>query len=384
MFVIDSKNWLSELAIGQERLLIELWLETLASDTSAMYWPPVCSTFQTLRNLMTTLQEVERDILYAYHVRQLADETLDRLAECGWLKSGYSDDLNVLRDLLVRLRDIHKRDEKLGNDEERSRKVSQWEARKTASSFFRAFLSKVERDGLIGQQVDHVNQLTANAATPFDVLCRAVGEFTNDLVHLGHSRDHLHGRMLGAVLKQPVAPLPNPPLLDRFDTARSLGQRMAGGCEVLFMVAARATVPDSDNIRFVNKVPATFPLLAGSPFLKTQKRFAVVNVDFTLDRRTASEQAYRHLLRYLHSTRLDHFEFERSVVRRAVVRVASGNTQEVTGSWRLPHCELHNDDLFYDMAKEGRNESTFAELDRVLYWLEQARRWDDVGQLIAL
>jgi hypothetical protein len=386
MFVVDSNKWHPELAPGQERLLIELWLEALATDTSPLCWSPVCSTFQTLRNLLAALREVERDILFAYHVRDSAEETLERLGECGWLKSGYAEDLVVLRELLRRLADIHKREENLGNEEERSRKVNQEEARKTASSFLRAFLAKVERDGLVGQQVDHVKRLTAEPATPFDVLCRAVGELTNDLVHLGHSRDHLHGWMIGAVLKQPdpMPPAP-PPLLDRFDSARALGQRIAGGCEVLFMVNALATVPDSDGIRFVGSVPANFPLSGGSPFLKTQKRFAVVTVEHTLDRRAATEQAHRHLLRYLHSTRLDHLSFDRTVVRRAAVRiVASGNTQEVSEIRGLPHCELHNDELFYAMSKQGRNEGTFAELDRVLYWLEQARRWDDVGRLIAL
>lgn len=386
MFVVDSSKWHPALAPGQERLLIELWLETQAVDTAALYWPPVCSTFQTLRNLLTTLREVERDILRDYHVRDSAEESLDRLAECEWLKSGYADDQVVLRAVLSRLRDIHKRDEKDGTEDERSRKVSQEEARKTATSFLRAFLAKVERDGLVGQQVDHVKRLTADAEIPFDVLCRAVGELANDLVHLGHSRDHLHGWMMGTVLKQPVPLPPNPPqLLDRFDQARTLGQRIAGGCEVLFMVAAPKAVPDSDGIRFLDTMPSNFPLPGGSMFLKTQKRFAVVAVEHTLDRRAATEQAHRHLLRYLHSTRLDHIEFDRSVAKRAAVRfVANGHTQEVGGSWGLPHCELHNDEPFYAIPKPERNESTFAELDRVLYWLEQARRWDDVGRLIAL
>ncbi len=386
MFVVDSNKWHAPLAPGQERLLIELWLEALATDTSPLCWPPVCSTFQTLRNLLTTLREVERDILFAYHVRDSADETLDRLGDCGWLKSRYADDLVVLRELLGRLCDIHKKDDKLGNEDERSRKISQEEARKTTSSFLRAFLAKVERDGLVGQQVDGVKRLTADLATPFDVLSRAIGELANDLVHLGHSRDHLHGWMLGAVLKQPTPLPPNPPpLLDRFDSARTLGQRIAGGCEVLFMVNAPPTVPDSDGIQLVGSVPANFLLVAGSPFLQTQKRFAVVTVEHTLDRRAATEQARRHLLRYLHSTRLDHLSFDRTVVRRAAVRIiASGNTQEVSEIRELPHCELHNDEPFYSMPKQGRNEGTFAELDRVLYWLEQARRWDDVGRLIAL
>jgi hypothetical protein len=386
MFVVDSKKWHPALAPGQERLLIELWLEALAADTAVLDWPPVCSTAQTLRNLLATLVEVERDILYAYHVWHLAEEAGDRLAECAWLKAAYSDDLAVLDDLLTRLRDIHKKKEKLDADAERSRAATQAEARKTAASFLRAFIAKVDRDGMVGPQVDHLRLLTANAATDFSVLARAVGELVNDLVHLGHSRDHLHGWMVGAVLRQP-APLPaNPlPLLNRFDAARSLGQRIVGGCEVMFMVTVPVAVPDADGIRFVGAVPNTFPLLAGSPFLKTQKRFAIVTVPQTLDCRAATEQAHRHLLRYLHSTRLDHLSFSRDVAQRAAVRiVATGSIQEVNELRSLPHCELHNDELFYATPREGRNEGTFAELDRAMYWLEQARRWDEVGRLLAL
>lgn len=384
MFVVAHKKWQPALAPGQERLLIELWLEALAIDTAALDWPPVCSTSQTLRNLLTTLIEVERNILYAYHVGHLAEEVLERVADCGWLEASYSDDLVVLRDLLTRLRDIHRRVEILDAEKQRSRTFSQDEAGKTTASFLRAFLAKVDRGGLVGRQVDHLKTLTADVTTNFDVLGRAVGELVNDLVHLGHSRDHLHGWMIGAVLRQPD-PLPNPtPLLNRFDAARSLGQQFPGGCEVMFMVAAPVAVPDSDGIRFVGSVPNNFPLPGGSPFLKTQKRFAIVTVIRTFDRQAATEQAHRHLVRYLHSTRLDHLSFDRMVTQRSAVRNAAGNTQEVIGLRGLPHCELHNDVLFYSTPREGRNEGTFAELDRAMYWLEQARRWDDVGRLLAL
>jgi len=59
-------------------------------------------------------------------------------------------------------------------------------------------------------------------------------------------------------------------------------------------------------------------------------------------------------------------------------------TLEIQGSRRLSPTKLHNDEEFYRMPSVGRNEGTSAELDRVLYWIEQSRRWDDVGRLIAL
>jgi hypothetical protein len=410
MFVVNSSKWPPSPAPGQERLLIELWLEALASDTSAPYWPAICSTLQTLRNLLTTLQEVDRQILREYHVRDSVEESLHRLDDCGWLKANYDDDLTVLRDILARLRDIHtdekkdkkdakkdgkkdKKDEKAegkeepsGNEEDRARKASQETARRTATSFLRAFLAKVERENPIDKQVALICELTADTSTRFDVLSHAVEELVNDLVHLGHSRDHLHGWMIGAVLKHPNPKPPDlPPVLDRFRSARHLGQKLENGCEVLFMVSATAEVPDSDGIHFLDTVPLTFSLPGASPFLTTAKRFAVVTVPNALDRRAACEQAHRHLLRYLHSTRLDHIPFDRTVANRAAVRiVASGNTQEVRSGTGLASCELHNDDEFYTMPSAGRNRDTFAELDRVLYWLEQSRRWDDVGRLIAL
>jgi len=380
MFVVDSKKWQGAPASGQERLLIELWLEALASDTTALYWPPICSALQTLRNLLTTLQEVDRQLLREYHVQNSAEETLERLSECGWLKENYNDDLTVLDELLVRLRDNHKAPSK--TDEEKNRNANQESIRRTVTSFLKAFLAKVGQNNPVAQQVNYVKRLSADVKTTFEILTRAVAELANDLVHLGHSRDHLHSWMVGAVLKSRDLN----PILNRFDAARALGQRLDGGCEVAFIVSGPpAEVPNSDRIRFLDKIPSDFLLPSTSPFLTTQKRIALVTVETALDRRAAADQAHRQLMRYLHSTRLDHLNFERSVAKRAAVRiVASGTTQEVHSGPGFASYELHNDDELYSMPTANRNEGTFAELDRVLYWLEQSRRWDDVGRLIAL
>src|SRR5437868_2083517 len=118
MFVVNSSEWRAELAQGQDRLLVELWLELASAYTTPLYCPPLCSTLQTLRNLLTTLQEVERQILREYHVRDSVEEILERIEECGWLLDRFPDDLTILREHLLRLRESHKED-KAGNEEDR-------------------------------------------------------------------------------------------------------------------------------------------------------------------------------------------------------------------------------------------------------------------------
>src|SRR5262245_19835746 len=109
-----------------------MWLELVSADTSTLYQPPLCSTLQTIRNLASTLYEVERGILLEYHVRDSAEETLDRLKDCGWMKEIYSDDLVVLKELLQRLRDAHA-ESKVTADEEKSRKQHQEAMRTTVA-----------------------------------------------------------------------------------------------------------------------------------------------------------------------------------------------------------------------------------------------------------
>lgn len=395
MFVLNSSRWRSDRSQGQDRLLVELWLELASAYTTALYCPPLCSTLQTLRNLLTTLQEVERQILREYHVRDSVEEILERLEECGWLLDRFPDDLIILREHFLRLRESHKED-KTGNEEdrgkkdderskkeeERHRKALQAEARRSVTSVLRAFIAKVDQDSPISQQVRFVRSQAAEASTRFDVLSRAVAEVVNDLIHAGHSRDHLHGWMMGAVLKS----TDTRQYLDRFDTARNLGHAQDGGWEVLFAVAAPAEVQNSERIRFSDSLPPQFTLPTTSPMRQaTRKRFAVVTVPLAPDRRAALDQAYRLLLRYLHSTRLEHLDFERSISGNAAVRMVTANqVSEIQGSRRLLPGKLHNDEDFYKMSSAGRNEGTFAELDRVLYWIEQSRRWDDVGRLLAL
>lgn len=395
MFVVNSSRWRSDRSQGQDRLLVELWLELASAYTTAVYCPPLCSTLQTLRNLLTTLQEVERQILREYHIRDSVEEILERLEECGWLPDRFRDDLIILREHLLRLRESHKED-KTGNEEdrgkrederskkedERIRKTQQAEARRSVTSVLRAFIAKVDQDSPISQQVRFVRSLAADPNTRFDVLSRAVAEVVNDLIHAGHSRDHLHGWMMGTVLKS----TDTRPYLDRFDSARNLGRPQNGGWEVLFAVAAPQEVQNSERIRFSDSLPAQFALPATSPLRQqTRKRFAVVTVPVAPDRRAAMDQAYRLLLRYLHSTRLEHLDFERSISGNAAVRMVTANqVSEIQGSRRLLPGKLHNDEDFYTMPSSGRNEGTFAELDRVLYWIEQSRSWDEVGRLVAL
>jgi hypothetical protein len=395
MFVVNSSEWRADLSQGQDRLLVELWLELASAYTTSLYCPPLCSTLQTLRNLLTTLQEVELQILREYHVRDSVEEILERLEECGWLLDRFPDDLTILREHLLRLRESHKED-KAGNEEdrgkkdedrskkeeERTRRSRQAEARRSVTSILRAFIAKVDQDSPIPQQVRYVRGLAATSATRFDVLSRAVAEVVNDLVHAGHSRDHLHGWVMGAVVKKSDSV----PYLERFDGARHLGRPVSGGWEVLFTVAAPAEVQNSERLRFSDSLPPQFALPPTSSFKQsTKKRFVVVTVPSAPDRRAAVDQAHRFLLRYLHSTRLEHLDFERSISGNAAVRTVTTNQiSEIQGSRRLLTGKLHNDEVFYKMPTAGRNEGTFAELDRVLYWIEQSRRWDEVGRLVAL
>jgi len=377
MFVVDSKKWHPSLAIGHERLLVELWLECVGSDTTCLYWPPLCSTLQTIRNMLATIHEVERKVLKEYHIPHLAEETLVRLEDCDWLEVGHKTDLFVLRELLLKLRESRTS----SSDDDEIQKSSYFALRRTVTSFLKAFIAKVEQENPISQQGKRVRAMASDSSTVFEVLERSIGELVNDLVHAGHSRDHLHGWMTGVVFQRGATA---GPYLYRFDAVRKLGIPLEGGCEVLFSVAVPKTVEDSERIHFFDDLPKRFTLPPQSFFVKQKKRFAIVNVPIALDTRAARDEAYYLLLRYLYSTRLDGVEFLRNFSSKAAVRIGSNGIAEIQGLTDTEPHKLHNDHAFYKMPTGSRDESTFAELDRVLYWLEQSRRWDDVGRLIAL
>jgi hypothetical protein len=383
MFVVDSKKWHAEFATGQERLLVEMWMESAGNDTTCLYWSPLCSTLQTIRNVLTTLTDVERHILKEYHIPHIAEEALARTNDCGWLEADYKADLFVLRELLQKLRGQNEEQGDESRETAGSEKRSQIELRATTASFLKAFIAKVERDAPIVRQVDLVGKRAADSTTQYEVMARAVAELVNDLVHAGHSREHLHGWMRATVLEKKDGT----PYHTRFQAAKMLGAELPGGCDVLFLARVPKEVPDSDDITLRDALPDGFELTEGSSFRSAKnKRYVIVHVERAVDRRAARDAAHSQLVRYLHSTRLATISFNREVTSKAaaVKVVGTKETEELQGSTPAEPHRLHNDTTFYQMPKSGRNEGTFAELDRVLYWLEQSRKWDDVGRLIAL
>lgn len=390
MFMMESSQ-LNELnAKGLERFLIDFWLETIGKDTAAPYWPSMCSTLQTLKNLLSTILEVARQVVKEFHIPHSVEETLSQLDDCSWIKHTYAHDLTLVRPILEQLRTNHEATKKSAKEKSEEspepdnlRLRNQQAVRATAGSILKAFLAKLERDNPIEQQIVNLQRLISDSATAFEVLHRAISELTNDLIHLGHSRDHLYGWMIRAIVKDSEF---EDRLIDRFtQLATSLGKPIDGGCHVLFILNSNQDVPPTDDIQVHKALPPGYKLPTKSPFRTTKSQIAEVNVPVAFDRRSASDQAYRHLLRYLYSTRLDHLDFDRAIGGRSVVRLdVSRDIKELVLTKQWSRFRLHNDDEFYAMPASGRNPDTHAELDRVLYWLEQSHRWDDVGQLIAL
>jgi hypothetical protein len=218
--------------------------------------------------------------------------------------------------------------------------------------------------------------------TNFEALTRAAAELVNDLLHLGHSRDHLHAWFTGMIALNKDAV----PYVDKLAKIASLGRPLEGGFDTVFAVSVSDSVPASGPIRFSKSLPADFKLPGDSGLTTiSSSQLALVRVQGVPDWRAAIEAGRRLLVRYLHSTRLDRFKFDRTISNHAAARhVPSNTTDETRGLRRLTERRLHNDEGFYKLDPQECNPATFAQLDRVVYWLEQSRRWDDVGRLIAL
>ena len=213
-------------------------------------------------------------------------------------------------------------------------------------------------------------------------MARATSELVNDLLHLGHARDHLHAWFTKTV----VLDRDDNRYLDRFAKIADLGRSIAGEFQVAFAVSVAANTPGTSSIRFSDEIPEAFVLSADSALRTiTKSRFAIVSVTGVPDWRAAIEVGSRLLVRYLHSTRLDHLKFDRAISGHAAAHHSlDKHTEEARGFRRLTERRLHNDEAFYGLVDGSYNRSTFAELDRVVYWLEQSKRWDDMGRFIAL
>ncbi len=216
--------------------------------------------------------------------------------------------------------------------------------------------------------------------TPFEVLARAVQELTTDLIHRGHSRDFLHDWLPRNVLADN-----GKPYLENLATGDGLGKTSTGDYSVLFGTFATQKVADTDRIRFVAALSEGWTVPTESPFRSAKYRLAVVRVNHCLDWQAAIEQSREELVRYLGSIPLAVHKFDRTLLDAAAAR------REPTGPMfiqqnnrRLVERSINGAGHFYSLRQQKCNPQTYAELDRVMYWYEQSRGWDNLGRLIAL
>ena len=88
MYVIYSSKWDANRAVGQERLLSDLWLELTADDTSPVHWPPLYSSLQLLVNLQAVNRGAQEGVLMSVEAHTgeiLAKHELSDLPRWGGL-----------------------------------------------------------------------------------------------------------------------------------------------------------------------------------------------------------------------------------------------------------------------------------------------------------
>jgi hypothetical protein len=365
MHVIFSSVWDRTRAAGQVRLLADLWLEYLATDASPVYWPPLFSTLQLLKNCRQILRDIDRGVLKGYHARDVAAEIVERFDEKPWLVKAYPVEWAVVKAELDGLTA-----EKAEDRAERGRTLR----------LLGAFVDKVEAADPIRKQRDALTGLVSEDKTPYEVIARAVADLTNDLLHRGHSQPYLHGWLLAAVVAAN-----GQPYLDNFGKAEGLGDTSRGDYEVLLRTFATGEVRGNKAIRFTREVPPAFEVLEDSSLRQTRTtRLAVVQVAGCMDWQAAVGRARASLERYLSSTPLERLRFDREVSGEAAVRKLPDGPRYHTGENRpLLQRTITNAERFYSLQGEC-NDRTYAELDRVMYWFEQSRSRDDLGRLISL
>ncbi len=365
MRVIFSKEWNAARASGQSRLVSELWLESLASDVSPAYWPPLCSSLQLLHNLRHILQEIAKGVLRPYHARDAVREILHRAESKLWFVDAYPVEWELVRAELQELRKA----------EDRETAVHQ-----SARLLVGAFVDKAENADPIRCQMQVIGQLTLDDKTAFEVLARAVGELTNDLNHRGHSRGFLHDWLLRNVLTDSEESY-----LANLTAGKGLGKATASDYSVLFGTFATLLVPSSDRVRFLDGVPPEWNIPNDSVLADGNYRIALVRAPGCLDWQAAVEQSRGELIRYLGSIPLAKLKFDRAVTEwAAAFREPNGPTFLQKRNRRLLERSIQGASRFYELRQQTCNAQTYAELDRVMYWYEESRGWDDLGRLIAL
>lgn len=368
MYVVNSTKWDASRVVGQERLLADAWLEAVSDDCSPTCWPPLFSVVQLLRNLVSILNEIDRGTLRPYHLKHGCEELLARLDEGTWLDGQFIHDMSFLKEKLRWARD---RTKETADDVR---------ARSEALSFLKAFVNKVEASVPWKRQIESIADHTGDASTRFQVIIRAVGELTNDLMHKGHSRAHLNRWILKAIVRRAVTDN----YLELFRIAPSLHDTRKG-FEVLLQVASPERVIDSSVIGFSKDKPADWALDPDSVFLKdARSRYAIVQIERARDGYAAIAYARAILSRYLWSMKFHHIEFDRALSKHAAVReIGATYVNEDSQPRHLDQHTLWNSDKLEAIDPKYRNHGTFHALDRILYWIEQTRRVEPVAALIS-
>ncbi len=369
MYVVNSTKWENSRLSGQEKLLADTWLEAVGDDGTAACWPPVFSCYQLFCNLLEILDEIGRQGLRPYHLTHAIEELLFRLDEGTWLEDEFPLDLRLMRE---KLRDAQDRTKDTLDD---------IRVRNETASFLRAFVRKVEFASPCSTQVRLLSEKVANGATHFGITRRAVHELTNDLRHLGYARAHLSRWMLREV----VGSTGPQSYLERFGSGTALATERLRDFEVLFHVAAPRSVRDARTSRFLNSAPNDWAFSPSSPFIRNaNNRCALVRVSGIFDCHSAIVFARAALSRYFWSAALDGLDFDRSISKYSASKATDDAYVYEEQEPRVLRSRLLKNAHLVDAIPAGtRNEHTFGAVDRILYWIEQARRADPSAGLIS-
>ena len=365
MYIVFSSKWDANRAIGQERLVVDIWLELASNDGAPIYWGYVYSAFQLLTNLKSVMLDVERDVLKDYHIKDLIDEILDRLDNETWLGHHYAPDVFFLKEQLRDVRDH----------------LDDSATRKRVLSILSAFLEKVGTDDTTRKQLDYLCGLAADSSTKFQVVVRAVAELTNDLLYAGYSRDRLHGWMLRNV----VGAATTSNYLDLLRNAAQLTTATAVSYRVLFHAHCPSMLTGRNDIQTHTSRPRQFQIDPTHPLAAVSRGcFAEVYVESSRDPWAAVEIARRAVRRFFNSNRLAWRDFDRSVSNyAAVLDLADMKTIGVDQIRALREHRLHNERAFYSLTSGAYHKETFSQLDRIIYWLEQSWQTEDLGALVS-
>ncbi|MHB1558063.1 MAG: hypothetical protein ACYC61_11420 [Isosphaeraceae bacterium] len=372
MYVINSSKWDGLQVIGHVKLMADAWLDMVSDDGALAYQAPLYSTLQLLEQFGRIIDDVSRQVLSEYHIRDAAEELLSRLDDQPWICRQYPTDVAFLRTRFSALRNS----------------PSDSFLRSSFRSQLRGFIEKVRRNDSIQCQRDCLCDLVASEKTRFAQITRALGELTNDLMHLGHSRGYLHRWMLREVVGDAPA---QRAYVEKMRSSPGLDPRTGSDYWAIFTVACPAGIPQTRRISFGETVDPNWKLPDHSP-LKRQKegRYAIVRVDDARDGIAALQEARRHLRRYLYSPRLDaQPSFNRTISNYgAAVEMKTGWTYEEASPRRMRLRELGNINMFYELGENLdlriHNADTYHQFDRILYWIEQSRQSEELGALITL